>query len=89
MIFNENSIHKSILYKLFLLSHIFVSIALNFNITFKVHFNNNLYKYLLQLEKKMKNILFSLSSFITQIYFIIYSFVKKIKIYLRTHQKIN
>ncbi len=51
MIFNENSIHKSILYKLFLLSYIFVSIALNFNITFKVHFNNNLYKYLLQLGK--------------------------------------
>ena len=50
----------------FLLSYIFVSIALNFNITFKVHFNNNLYKYLLQLGKKMKNILFSLSSFITQ-----------------------
>ena len=78
MIFNENSIHKSIIYNLVLFGYIFVSIILDFNTIFKEQFNYNLNKYLLQLgniNKKFPFIslmLYSvISSIMTQICFII------------------
>ena len=78
MIFNENKIHKSFLFNLIIWGYVFISVVLDFNITFKSIYRKDFNKYvkkLYEINEKypfLSLMLFSvLSSLMTQFCFII------------------